>query len=163
MRTSEEGAAVKVIPQEDRPTRDFVVTVFPVHQGRVAFLFDALSGVLAAPSGHIRPEELPGQAARRIVLAQAGLPVELIGSATPDWVPAFLPTPAGLMIESVTPTHEHICLVYFARPAAVFRPRLSQEMPHLRWFSADEVKSLGLSTQVAGWATAAIAASEPRE
>lgn len=154
---------MKVIPQEDRPTRDFVVTVFPVHQGRVALLFDALSGVLAAPSGHIRPEELPGQAARRVVLAQTGLPVELIDGLTPDWVPAFLPCPAGLMVERVTPTHEHICLIYFARPSAGFRPRLSQDLPHLRWFSAEEIKALGLTPQVEGWAGAAIRAGEPEE
>lgn len=154
---------MKVIPQEDRPTRDFVVTVFPVHQGRVVLLFDELSGVLAAPSGHIRPEELPGQAARRVVLAQTGLPVELLAAPTPEWVPAFLPCPAGLMIEEITPTHEHICLVYFAKPSAGFRPRLTQDLQHLRWFGADELGALGLGSQVEGWAAAAIRASQAEE
>jgi ADP-ribose pyrophosphatase YjhB (NUDIX family) len=145
--------------QEDRPTRDFVVTVFPVHQGRVAFLYDELSGVLSPPSGHIRPEELPGQAALRVVLAQTGLPVELLSTDSPDWSPAYLPRPEGLMLERITATHEHICLVYFARPAAGFRPRLSQDLPHLRWFEEPSLATLGLSPQVAGWAAAAISRS----
>lgn len=152
---------MQVMTQEDRPTRDFVVTVFPVHQGRVAFLYDELSGVLSPPSGHIRPEELPGQAALRVVLAQTGLPVELIDGEPPSWLPAYLPRPEGLMLERVTANHEHVCLVYFARPAAGFRPRLSQEMPHLRWFEEQALPGLGLSSQVAGWAAAAIKRSKP--
>jgi len=143
---------VQVLVQEDRPTRDFAVTVFVVQQGRVALLYDELSGTLTPPSGHIRPEELPAQAAVRVVLAQTGMPVEVVGPEAPPWALPGLLRPEGLLLESVTPSHEHIGLVYFAKPAAGFRPRLSEEVPFLRWFDADAIGGLGLPAQIAGWA-----------
>ncbi len=60
--------------------------------------------------------------------------------------------PEGLILETVTPSHEHVGLVYFARPATGFRPRLSEEVPFLRWFDSEAIGGLGLSAQVAGWA-----------
>jgi 8-oxo-dGTP pyrophosphatase MutT (NUDIX family) len=143
---------VQVLVQEDRPTRDFAVTVFVVQQGRVALLYDELSGTLTPPSGHIRPEELPAQAAARVVLAQTGMPVEIVAPDPPPWSVPGLMRPEGLILETVTPSHEHIGLVYFARPASGFRPRLSEEVPFLRWFDFEAIRRLGLAAQVAGWA-----------
>lgn len=143
---------MQVLLQEDRPTRDFTVTVFVVQGGRVALLYDELSSSLAPPSGHIRPEELPVEAAARVVLAQTGMPVDVVTAPVPPWGLAGLACPEGLLLETVTPSHQHISLVYFARPAAGFRPRLSEEVPFLRWFDAAGLSGLGLSRQVAGWA-----------
>jgi|GEM_PF-1221605 len=154
---------MQVAPQGERVTRDYVVTVFVVQQGRVAMLVDELSGAAAPPSGHIRTEELPGQAAVRVVLAQTGMPVELIADPQPDWQPSLLPRPQGLMLEQVTSSHEHICLVYFARPAAGFRPRSSHEQPHLRWFDQPTLGKLSMSQQALGWALTAIAARSAEE
>ncbi len=147
---------MKVLTQEERTTRDFAVTVFVVLQGRVALLYDELAATLAAPSGHIRHEELPAQAAARVALAQTGMPVELILPQAPLWVSPALARPEGLYIESITPSHEHICLVYFARPATGFRLRLSEELPFLRWFEGAALEGLGLQAEVAGWAVEAI-------
>jgi len=148
---------MQVVVQEDRPTRDFTVTVFVVQQGRVALLYDELSGTLAPPSGHIRPEEFPVEAAARVVLAQTGLPVDIVTPPLPPWGMPGLARPEGLLLETVTPSHQHVSLVYFARPAAGFRPRLSEEVPFLRWFDAAALGGLGLPQQVAGWAEMACA------
>lgn len=147
---------MKVLTQEERTTRDFAVTVFVVQQGRVALLYDELAGSLAAPSGHIRPEELPAEAAARVALAQTGMPVELILPHAPIWVSPKLARPEGLFLESVTHSHDHICLVYFARPATGFRLRLSEELPFLRWFEASALEGLGLQAEAAGWAAEAV-------
>jgi ADP-ribose pyrophosphatase YjhB (NUDIX family) len=152
---------LQVVPQGERLSRDYAVTVFVVHQGRVAMVYDDLSGAVAPPSGHIRPEELPGEAAVRVVLAQTGMPAELVTEPVPDWQSPLLPRPQGLMAEVITPSHEHICLVYFARPAAGFRPRLSQDLPHLRWFDETALGELQLPRQVSGWAERAIAECAP--
>jgi len=147
---------MQVIPQEDRPTRDYVVTVFVVHQGRVALLYDDRSGTLSAISGHIRPEELPGEAAVRVVLAQTGMPVELVTSCAPPWQQTQLPRPEGLLLETITPSHEHVALVYFARPATSIRPRLSGEVPQLRWFDQEGLDGLDLPLFVGNWAARAV-------
>lgn len=147
---------MQVLTQEERTTRDFAVTVFIVQQGRVALLYDELAGTLTAPSGHIRPEEMPAQAAARVALAQTGMPVELMLPQAPAWVPPSLARPEGLLLESVTPSHVHICLVYFARPATGFRLRLSEELTFLRWFEAPALEGLGLPPEFAGWAAEAI-------
>jgi ADP-ribose pyrophosphatase YjhB (NUDIX family) len=149
------------MPQEDRPTRDYVVTVFVTHQGRVALLYDDSTGALAAPSGHIRPEELPGEAAVRVVLSLTGMPVELVRTDAHSWQPAQLPRPEGLMLESITPSHEHIGLIYFARPAMGIRPRLSGEIAQLRWFDRAELAELELPRHLAGWALQAITVCTP--
>ncbi|MDP2872416.1 MAG: NUDIX domain-containing protein [Bacillota bacterium] len=147
---------MQVLTQEERTTRDFAVTVFIVQQGRVALLYDELAGTLAAPSGHIRLEELPAQAAARVALAQTGMPVELILPFAPVWASPFLARPEGLLLEAITLSHEHISLVYFARPATGFRLRLSEELPFLRWFDAAALEGIGLQPEIAGWASEAI-------
>lgn len=152
---------MQILPQEGRPTRDYVVTVFVTHQGRVALLYDEGTGTLAAPSGHIRTEELPGEAAVRVVLSLTGMPVELIRTESHPWQPAQLPRPEGLLLESITPSHEHISLVYFARPALGIRPRLSGEISQLRWFGREELAALELPRHLSGWALRAIEVSAP--
>jgi hypothetical protein len=148
--------SVQVLTQEDRPTRDFAVTVFLVHQGRVGLIYDELARALLPPAGHIRPEELPAEAARRVVMAQTGIPADLLAGPAPEWAEPALLRPEGLLLERVTPSHEHVSLVYFARPAPGFRPRLSEELPFLRWFDLDALGRLDLPTDTSRWAALAI-------
>ena len=147
---------MQVLPQEGRPSRDYAVTVFVVQGVRVAFVYDELAARFAPPAGHIRPEELPGDAAARVALAQTGVPVTVVGESLHPWQSGALERPEGLMVEAVTPNHEHLNLVYFAHPAPGFRPRLSGELPTLRWFEQGELGELELPPQVAGWAALAI-------
>ena len=59
-------------------TRDFTATTFVVQEGRTLLLRHKKLGLWLPPGGHIDPNELPDDAARREVLEESGLEVELI-------------------------------------------------------------------------------------
>src|SRR5690606_41880188 len=111
-------------------TRDFAVATFVVHGGRVLLLYHRRQGMWLPPGGHIEPNELPDDAAVREVFEETGIRVELVGErALPVEYPRQLVRPRGVQVERIAPGHEHIDLVYFARPigSVEIRPNRSEE------------------------------------
>jgi 8-oxo-dGTP pyrophosphatase MutT (NUDIX family) len=63
-------------------------------------------------------DELPDEAAVREVWEETGARVELVGERREDiTVPVQLHRPTGVQLEDIGPGHQHIDLIYFARPA----------------------------------------------
>jgi len=143
-------------------TRDFTVAVFVVHRERVILHRHAKLGIWLPPGGHIEPHELPDEAARREVLEETGLAIDLVGERGigTDYPgqPIQLVRPEGIQLERITPGHEHIDLIYFARPAVTgdVLPALAEGMA---WYGADEFDTIELTTEVRDWALRAIAAT----
>jgi 8-oxo-dGTP pyrophosphatase MutT (NUDIX family) len=136
-------------------TRDFCVTVFVVHSGRVLLHYHRKLGRWLPPGGHIEPNELPDDAAVREVWEETGVEATLLGeppiAAEAPELPRQLRRPAGIQLEDISPGHQHIDLIYFAtgRPAA---PR-----DQVGWYGPDEWSALGLTDEVVAWCEAAIA------
>jgi ADP-ribose pyrophosphatase YjhB (NUDIX family) len=65
--------------------------------------------------GHVERDELPDDAAVREVLEESGLEVELVGERRED-VSDPVHRPAGVQLENIGPGHQHIDLIYFAKP-----------------------------------------------
>src|SRR6516165_6583080 len=103
--------------QAGKPTRDFTVATFVVRGESVLLLWHRKLQMWLPPGGHVEPNELPDDAAIREVAEEAGIEVDLVGErGLPIARPRQLVRPAGIQLETIRPGHEHIDLIYFARP-----------------------------------------------
>ena len=114
------------------------------------------------PGGHIETNELPDAAAVREVLEETGIRARLVGGhGLPIADPVQLALPAGIQVEHIYPGHEHIDLVYFARPdpdhldAAEVDPRLA-ESDRVGWYAASEMADLGVNDEIRQWSKKAL-------
>lgn len=135
-------------------SRDFTVAVFVLHRDHVVLHRHPKLGIWLPPGGHIEPNELPDEAALREVTEESGLTVELVGERGigvdyPD-EPRQLVRPEGIQLESIRAGHEHIDLIYFARPIAAgdTLPPLSEGMA---WVAAGDLDQLALTSEVRDW------------
>ncbi len=144
-------------------TRDFTVAVFVVHAGCVLLHLHLKLNRWLPPGGHIEPDELPDDAALREVREEAGIEIELIGDRglPRDFPgqPRQLMRPAGIQLESITPGHEHIDLVYFARVSdgqgTAPWPRVTEGF---RWMSLADLEEIAVTQEIAAWCERAVAA-----
>ena len=95
-----------------------------VHDGSLLMVqraHDPGRGLWSLPGGRVESGEYLADAVRREVVEETGIPVELTGrpALTLDdpAAPRQLVRPEGVQLEQITPTHQHIDLIYFARPA----------------------------------------------
>jgi 8-oxo-dGTP pyrophosphatase MutT (NUDIX family) len=140
--------------------RHFTVAVFVVHASRVLLHYHRKLGRWLPPGTHIEPNELPDEAAVREVLEETGIRARLIGGrGLPIDEPRQLVLAAGIQVEPIYPGHEHIDLVYFARPdpahAVEIDPRLA-EQDRVGWYAADELTALGVDAEIQAWTRRAL-------
>ena len=148
-------------PASEEVTRDFTVAVFVVHESHVMLHRHRKLNVWLPPGGHIEPSELPDDAAIREVQEEAELAVELVGprGLGQDYPgqPKQLVRPEGIQLEDIGPGHQHIDLIYFARPQAISPdgslPPLAMGM---RWVHRDELGELELTDEVSDWCRKAL-------
>ncbi len=97
---------------------DFTVAIFVVHAGKVLVIHHKKLDRWLPLGGHIELDEDPEQAALRETQEESGLEVELIGERPPTTGPGTraLIAPRFLDIHRISETHEHIGMIYFARP-----------------------------------------------
>ncbi|MES2224117.1 MAG: NUDIX domain-containing protein [Patescibacteria group bacterium] len=98
---------------------DFTVETFIVHKNKVLLRKHDKLGIWLSVGGHIELDEDPNQAAIREVREEVGLEIELVGNKgeyqTNDPLYHELIGPRYMGRNRISPTHEHIPLVYFAR------------------------------------------------
>src|SRR5713226_1182786 len=97
---------------------DFTVTIFVVRSGKVLLIHHRKLDQWLPLGGHIELEEDPEMAALREAREESGLEVELLGERPPTTEPGTraLLAPRFLDIHRITHTHQHIGMIYFARP-----------------------------------------------
>ena len=140
---------------------DFTVAIFVVHEGKILLIHHRKLDKWLPLGGHIELDEDPEQAALREAKEESGLDVELLGERPPTTEPGTraLIAPRFLDIHRISDTHEHIGLIYWARPKIVARvshpssgaetrgqdarATLAVEEHHdIRWCSAGELEKL---------------------
>src|SRR6185436_9533508 len=94
--------------------------------------------------GHIELDEDPEMAALREAREESGFEVELLGERAPTTEPGTraLITPRFLDIHRISDTHEHIGMIYWARPKAGVLARAEEEHHDIRWCTAAELDAL---------------------
>jgi len=97
---------------------DFTVAIFVVHNGKILLIHHRKLDKWLPLGGHIELEEDPEQAALREAKEESGLDVELLGERPPTTSPGTraLIAPRFLDIHRISNTHEHIGMIYWARP-----------------------------------------------
>ena len=147
--------------------RHFTVAVFVVHERRVLLHYHRKLGKWLPPGGHVEDNELPDDAAVREVLEETGIRASLCGPVgLPMDEPRQLVVPAGIQVEHIYAGHEHIDLVYFARPesndlhATEIDPRLA-ESDRVGWYAADDLAELGATAEIRAWARRALDETSP--
>ena len=124
---------------------DFTVAIFVVHDGKVLVIHHRKLDKWLPLGGHIELDEDPEQAAVREAKEESGLDVELIGDRPPTTEPGTraLIAPRFLDIHRINETHEHIGMIYWARPMSGMTTTLAVEEHHdIRWCSDADLDRL---------------------
>lgn len=122
-------------------TRDFTATTFVVQDGRTLLLHHKKLGFWLPPGGHIDPDELPDDAARREVLEESGLEVELISHRPRLGDVVVLSRPECILLEDISEDHQHIDLIYFARVTGGLIAINGTEAVGYRWCTSKELEA----------------------
>src|SRR5262249_43279030 len=97
---------------------DFTVSLFVVSEKKVLLVLHRKLKRWLPLGGHIELDEDPEAAALREAKEESGLDVELLGERPPttEFGTRALLAPRFLDIHRITDTHEHIGMIYWARP-----------------------------------------------
>jgi len=123
---------------------DFTVAIFIVHEGKILLIHHRKLGQWLPLGGHIELDEDPEQAALREAKEESGLDVELLGERPPTTSPGTraLLAPRFLDIHRISDTHEHIGMIYWARPKNGELTLAAAEHHDIRWCTGAELDTL---------------------
>ena len=123
---------------------DFTVAIFVVQRDRILLIHHRKLDRWLPLGGHIELDEDPEIAALREAKEESGLDVELLGERPPTTEPGTraLIAPRFLDIHRITDTHEHIGMIYWARPRNGSLTLASAEHHDIRWCSAADLDNL---------------------
>ena len=123
---------------------DFTVAIFIVHEGRVLLIHHRNLNKWLPVGGHIELDEDPEMAALREAKEESGFDIELIGERPPTSGKGTraLIAPRFLDIHYISATHEHIGMMYWARPKTGQLTLASAEHHDIRWCSSEELDAL---------------------
>jgi 8-oxo-dGTP pyrophosphatase MutT (NUDIX family) len=123
---------------------DFTVAIFVVHQGKVLLIHHRQLDRWLPLGGHIELDEDPEAAALREAREESGLEVELLGERPPTTGPGTraLLAPRFLDIHRINARHEHIGMIYWARPRNGTLTLSSSEHHDIRWCAAGDLDVL---------------------
>ena len=123
---------------------DFTVAIFVVEAGKVLVIHHRKLNHWLPLGGHIELDEDPEQAALREAREESGLEVELLGERPPTTSPGTraLIAPRFLDIHRINPTHEHIGMIYWARPKGGSTRLAVEEHHDIRWCTSGDLDTL---------------------
>jgi 8-oxo-dGTP pyrophosphatase MutT (NUDIX family) len=123
---------------------DFTVAIFVVNEGKVLVIHHRALAKWLPLGGHIELDEDPETAALREAREESGLEVELLGERPPTTGPGTraLIAPRFLDIHRISDTHQHIGLIYWARPRNGQLTLAAAEHHDIRWCSRAELEAL---------------------
>jgi 8-oxo-dGTP pyrophosphatase MutT (NUDIX family) len=123
---------------------DFTVAIFVVQNGKILLIHHRKLNKWLPLGGHVELDEDPEMAALREAREESGLEVELLGERPPTTEPGTraLIAPRFLDIHRINNAHEHIGMIYWARPRNGSVTLADAEHHDIRWCSASELDAL---------------------
>jgi 8-oxo-dGTP pyrophosphatase MutT (NUDIX family) len=123
---------------------DFTVALLVVHNGKVLLVHHRNLNKWLPLGGHIELDEDPEAAGLREAKEESGLEVELLGQRPPTTEPGTraLIAPRFMDIHRISDTHQHIGLMYWARPKNGTLKLSPSEHHDIRWCSTADLDGL---------------------
>jgi 8-oxo-dGTP pyrophosphatase MutT (NUDIX family) len=123
---------------------DFTVAIFVVRDAKILLIHHRRLNKWLPLGGHIELDEDPEIAALREAREESGFEVELIGERPPTTEPGTraLIAPRFLDIHKITDTHQHIGMIYWARPKSGAMALAPEEHHDIGWFSSEDLDRL---------------------
>ena len=123
---------------------DFTVAIFVVRDERVLLIHHRKLDKWLPLGGHVELDEDPEMAALREAKEESGLEVELLGERPPTTGPGTraLIAPRFLDIHRISETHEHIGMIYWARPKNGSVTLADAEHHDIRWCSRSDLEQM---------------------
>ena len=147
--------------ESEQTGRHFTVAIFVVWEGKVLLHHHRKLDMWLPPGGHIEKDELPDDAALREVWEETGIRVALVGERREDVEdPVQLHRPAGIQLEDIGPGHQHIDLIYFARPIGSTDIHEDFVPDKVGWYASDDWDVMEVNAEVRGWCERALSALE---
>jgi 8-oxo-dGTP pyrophosphatase MutT (NUDIX family) len=132
---------IKKNMEEKEITRDFISTVFVVHENRVLLTWNHKVNNWIPIGGHIEKNQLPCFSVIREAKEESNLDIELISlnKKSSD----NLAQPVNVHLDHIKEDHKHINLTYFAKikqgsPECL---KIDDEGKELRWFSKEDLEN----------------------
>ncbi len=143
--------------ENEHTGRHFTVAVFVASGGKVLLHLHEKLGMWLPPGGHVEEGELPDDAAVREVLEETGIQVELVGEKREDVSdPVQLHRPAGVQLENIAPGHQHIDLIYFAKPEGSTTIHQDFLESKVGWYGPEDWDAMAVNAEVRGWCERAL-------
>ena len=123
---------------------DFTVSIFVVRADEILLIHHRKLGKWLPLGGHVELDEDPEQAALREAREESGLEIELVGARPPvteDGTRALI-APRFLDIHRISATHQHIGMIYFARPLSGQTTLAPGEHHAIRWCGRADLDGL---------------------
>lgn len=123
---------------------DFTVAVFIVQDRKVLLVHHRKLDKWLPVGGHIELEEDPEAAALREAREETGFEIELVGDRPPTTEPGTraLIAPRFLDFHRISDTHEHIGMIYWARPRSGNLTLAAAEHHDICWADSEELDRL---------------------
>jgi 8-oxo-dGTP pyrophosphatase MutT (NUDIX family) len=123
---------------------DFTVAIFVVQNEKVLLIHHRKLNKWLPLGGHIELDEDPEAAALREAREECGLEVELIGERPPTTGPGTraLIAPRFLDIHRINESHEHIGMIYWARPKSGAVKLAAEEHHDIRWCAESDLAQM---------------------
>jgi 8-oxo-dGTP pyrophosphatase MutT (NUDIX family) len=123
---------------------DFTVAIFVVRDGKILLILHRKLNKWLPLGGHIELDEDPEIAALREAREESGFDVELLGERPPTTEPGTkaLIAPRFLDIHKITDTHQHIGMIYWARPKSGSMALAQEEHHDIGWFTSEDLDRL---------------------
>lgn len=136
--------------------RQFTATLYIIDQQRTLLIYHRKYNKWLPPGGHLEPNELPSEAAKREALEETGLEIELILQENlwiEQWTARSFERPYLCLLEEIParpdqPAHQHIDMIYVGRPVGGTERCNVHETEGLRWFSLEEIEALDSGTAI---------------
>lgn len=130
--------------------RQFTSTVYIVENEQVLLIYHKKLGKWLPPGGHLHQDELPHEGAIREAFEETGLRIEIFMQENiwmERWNACSIPRPYLCLLEEIPsfgdqPSHQHIDMIYVAKPVDGTLTHNHEETHAVKWFNLEQVRAL---------------------